>query len=253
MQIFGVRGQRHFFDVHRVACASSEAAAGAGAMYCMTCAGVAFEVAGTSWTSLHRRCAATSLLHATAVKRGGDAATSLLLATAGKRGATPQRLWPRWYWRKMSSSALVRSQTYVGTAKDWIVTHSFTADLTMRYQCVHSGRNSCSRVVPTLRHALRPTFLRCSKVEMARLGSATTCHSFRCAASRRRANVFSRGHLGGGETSLRARKGGDAAQKGALHCVDGKSTQRTWSPHFERMGCPQVCGEEFTATMTRDM
>ena len=42
-----------------------------------------------------------------------------------KKGVTPQRLWLRWYqrlwlrwyWRPMFYSALVRSQTYVGTAR----------------------------------------------------------------------------------------------------------------------------------------
>ena len=87
----------------------------------------------------------------------------------GRKHDDPVRL--RSYWRQMSSSALVRSQTYVGTAKNCFVRHSFTADLTMRrstpmdqecaehsvsgptgsvsrpsphdpYQCAHSGRRS---------------------------------------------------------------------------------------------------------------
>ena len=42
-----------------------------------------------------------------------------------------QRLRFRWYKRQVFSSALVRTRTFVGTARD-LVTHSLMADLTMR-------------------------------------------------------------------------------------------------------------------------
>ena len=66
-----------------------------------------------------------SLLHVTAVLKG-VMPQRLCCLQQQLKGVTPQslwlrwyqRLWLRWYWRQESSSALVRSQTNVGPARD---------------------------------------------------------------------------------------------------------------------------------------